>query len=166
MFWLRKLVLFAVSAIVVFGQNQPPAPPTPFVNFETPTVHALDLNPSGKLLAACNLPEGRIEFFSTTNGALSHVASVPVGVDPVSVRFRTESELWVVNYISQSINIIDTDSFLVTGLIQAAPRSTDVVFAGSPQRAFVAESLDNRTTVLDPITRDAITNIAVLAQRP
>ena len=166
MFRVCKLVLFAVSAIELFAQIQPPAAPTPFVNFETPTVHALDLSPSGKLLAACNLPEGRIEFFSTTNRALSHLASVPVGVDPVSVRFRTESELWVVNYISQTINIIDTERFLVIDLIQTAPRPTDVVFAGSPQRAFVTDSLDNRITVLNPITHEVLTNIAVLAQRP
>lgn len=30
-----------------------------------------------------------------------------VGIDPVSVRFRTNNELWVVNHISDSVSVVD-----------------------------------------------------------
>jgi DNA-binding beta-propeller fold protein YncE len=160
---LFLLMLLPTSAQVAVP---PPGPPPPVLNFENPTVHGVDLSPSGKLLAVCNLPDGRVEFFSTANGQLTPITSVPVGIDPVSVRFRTEDEVWVVNYISQSINVISTESYNITALIQTEPRPTDVIFAGDPNRAFVAESLYNQIAVFDPITHERLTSIAVQAQRP
>jgi DNA-binding beta-propeller fold protein YncE len=161
--FLKGTLLLAVVACIISKTN---AQIADFIDFETPTVHGLDLSPSGRLLAACNLPDGRIDLFDTSNGLLRPVGNILVGVDPVSVRFRTENELWVVNYISGSIEIIDAQQREVIALIQTGPRPTDVIFAGTPQKAFVASSLRNRIEVYDPVSQASFTNIAVLGQRP
>jgi len=111
--WARILLIPAWAAAVMgpspaafgHGSGALPADPQPsaelraagagnsagFINFETPHVHPIDISPNGQWLAACNTPDGRIEIYSVhgTTGALTLSASVTVGVDPVSVRFRT-----------------------------------------------------------------------------
>src|SRR5688572_31326730 len=84
--------------------------PASFKNFETAPVHPVALSPDGRTLAVCNLPDGRVEIFELAalgEGLPRLVRSVPVGIDPVSVRFRTANELWVVNHISDSVNVVD-----------------------------------------------------------
>lgn len=126
-----------------------------FVNFETPHVHPLDISPDGNWIAACNTPDGRIEIYSInqTTGVLTFSSSVTVGVDPVSVRFRTNDELWAVNAVSDSISIIDrtlgqvTDTIITyrladTGsVLEGSPngdRPMDVVFINSGALAVVS----------------------------
>ena len=89
------------------------AQPAPFVNFETAPVHPVDLSPDGHTLAVCNLPDYRIELFDVSSGTPQSIGAVPVGADPVSVRWRTTNELWVVNYISSSVNVVDVARKLV-----------------------------------------------------
>src|SRR5262245_28076285 len=64
-----------------------------FVNWETAPVHPIDLAPDGNWLAVCNLPEARVEIFSVSGNASVTVASIPVGLDPTSVRFRGTNEI-------------------------------------------------------------------------
>ncbi len=109
-----------------------------FVNYETPHVHPLDLNPAATFLAACNTADGMVELFAVDGaGALSRIDSIRVGFDPVSARFRTDNELWVVNHLSDSISIVDVAKRLVVATIQtydgyagtrAGDEPTDVVF--------------------------------------
>ena len=78
------------------------------VNFETPHVHPLDMSPDGNTLFAVNTPDNRIEIFElSNNGPLKFVRSVDVGMDPVSVRARTNDEVWVVNHISDTVSVVD-----------------------------------------------------------
>ena len=86
-----------------------------FVNIETPHVHPLDLNAAGTKLAVVNTADGHVEIYDVDgSGSLTHVNSIPVGVDPVTARWRTNSELWVVNQVSDSISIIDSSLGIVT----------------------------------------------------
>ena len=71
-----------------------------FINFETAPVHPVALSPDRQTLAVCNLPDGRVELFDVSSGTPVSLGEVRVGVDPVSLRFRTTNELWVVNHIS------------------------------------------------------------------
>ncbi|MBL0926756.1 MAG: hypothetical protein IBJ11_03775 [Phycisphaerales bacterium] len=123
-----------------------------FVHFETPHVSPLALTPSGATLLACNTPDGRLEVFDVSGpaGLPVYVRSIPVGFDPVSVRVRSETEAWVVNQISDSISVVDLASGRVVRTIQTGDEPSDVVFAGSPQRAFVSVSALNQILVLDP----------------
>src|SRR5437899_6911981 len=80
---------------------------TNFINFETSPVHPIALGPDGHTLAVCNLPDARVEFFDVSNGIPTAVGSVAVGLDPVTVRFASSNEIWVVNHISSTISIVD-----------------------------------------------------------
>lgn len=70
---------------------------------------------------------------------MTPVASVPVGLEPVAVAARTNDEVWVVNHMSDSISVVDVSAspprVVRTLLVGDEPR--DIVFAGSPQRAFI-----------------------------
>ncbi len=118
-----------------------------FVNFETPTVHPLDLSPSGNLLAAVNTADNRLLLFDVADGNPRQVAAIAVGLDPVSVRFRSESEAWVVNQISDSVSIVDLPTRRVRATLDTDDEPADVVFAGG--RAFVSCSQADTVLVFD-----------------
>lgn len=101
------------------GKLNKEAAPGSFVNFETPHVHPLDINPSGTKLAAVNTAGAHVELYdiSALDGSLTHSDAIPVGYDPVTARWRTDTELWVVNQVSDSISIIDTTAGVVIDTI-------------------------------------------------
>ena len=121
-----------------------------FVNWETPHVSPLAMTSDGSRLLAVNTPDNRLEVFDLTSGLPVLAGSIPVGLDPVSVRARTDDEVWVVNHISDSVSIVDLPSGSVVATIQTLDEPADVVFAGVPERAFVSCSQLNRVQVFDP----------------
>ena len=141
------------------------APPA-FINFETAPVHPLDLSPDGQLLAVANLPAARIELLEVSTGRPEPWLRVPVGLDPVSVRFRNNTELWVANFISSSVSIVAPGSGRVMATLATPPGPADIVFAGTPVRAFVSCARANVIHVIDPVTRMALTNVAIDGDRP
>src|SRR5262245_40599958 len=99
---VRRSIWF-VALLVAFRLAHPAGATEPFVNFESAPVHPVALSPNGRFLAVCNLPAGRLELLDVgTPGSPRLTNSIPVGLDPVSVRFRTPTEVWVVNHISDS----------------------------------------------------------------
>ncbi len=83
------------------------------------------------------------------------MGAVPVGVDPVSVRWRSANELWVVNQISDSVSIVDVDARLVTKTLDTEDEPADVVFAGNPVKAYVSCSQADCVLVFDLSNLDA-----------
>ncbi|MCA9412659.1 MAG: hypothetical protein KC944_15700 [Candidatus Omnitrophica bacterium] len=126
-----------------------PFPTSGFVNFETPPVHPIEISPDGTTLALCNLADYRIEVYNLSSGTPEYIDSIPVGVDPVTVRFRTDTELWAVNHISDSISIIDLNARSVIRTLRTEDEPCDVVFAGTPEKAFVTCSQVNLIQVFD-----------------
>ncbi|MFO0972779.1 MAG: hypothetical protein U1A27_04970 [Phycisphaerae bacterium] len=145
----RRETLRAVGAVLlsltVAAQAQ-----TGFVNWETPHVSPIAITPGGGRLLVVNTADNRLEVFDITGAEPVHTASIPVGLDPVSVRARTNGEAWVINHVSDSISIVDLPSARVVRTVGAGDEPTDVVFAGSPQRAFVSVSQLNQVRVWDP----------------
>ena len=139
---------------------------TNFINFETPPVHPVALGPDGRTLAVCNLPDNRVEFFDVSSGIPVPVGSVPVGLDPVTVRFASSNELWVVNYISSSISVVDVAAQTVVATIETPAGPSDLVFAGNPRRAWVSCSRTNAVFVINPTNRLAVTNLAIQGEMP
>ena len=121
-----------------------------FVNWENPHVHPIDLTPSGDLLLVVNTPDNRLEVFDLTSGLPRSLASVPVGLDPVSVRARNDDQAWVVNHVSDSVSVVDLGTMSVIRTLPTLDEPADVVFAGDPARAFVSCSQVNRVMVFDP----------------
>ncbi len=63
---------------------------------------------------------------------------MPVGLEPVAVAARTNTEVWVTNLLSDSVSIVTltgTPHVVRTLLVGDEPR--DIVFAGHPARAFI-----------------------------
>ncbi|MBI1785106.1 hypothetical protein HYR69_08165, partial [Candidatus Sumerlaeota bacterium] len=150
--------------IVILSKN---AAAQSFVNWETPPVHPVDISPDGLTLAVCNLPDNRIEFFDLSLGVPIALGYAPVGLDPVSVRFRSNSEAWSVNLISDTLSVIDVVSRRVTSTINTLDEPYDVVFlAGSPQRAFVSCSEANTVQVYDASTLALLNNVVIDAESP
>lgn len=133
------LAVLAVNAV---------AADLPFVNWENHPAHALDLSPGRGLLAVAHTADGRVQFYDVGAGEPVPAGHVVVGVDPVSVRFRSDGELWVVNHISDSVSVIDVAARRVRATLATADEPYDVVFAGG--RAFVSCSQANQVLVYDP----------------
>jgi len=141
----------AISLLTaVLATATPLAAQATWTNWETPPVHPLDITPDGNTLLAANLADARLEVYDIASGAPVAVRSIPVGIDPVSVRARTSGEAWVVNSISDSVSIVDLATGNVRATISVGDEPGDVVFAGSPERAFVSVSQQNEIWVLDP----------------
>ncbi len=135
--------MLLVAAAAAHGQ--------PFVNWESPHVTPLDITPDGMRLLAVNTADNRLEMFKITIGGLIASDSFPVGLDPVSVRARTDTEAWVVNHVSDTVSIVDLAEMNVIATLYPGDEPADVVFAGVPQRAFVTVSQLNRVLVYDPL---------------
>ncbi|MBO0721476.1 MAG: hypothetical protein J2P41_11680 [Blastocatellia bacterium] len=109
-----------------------------FVEFESGQVRPLAISPDKTRLFAVNTPDGMLEIFGITPAGLSLQARVPVGLEPVAVAARDDNEVWVVNHLSDSVSVVSlsgTPHVVRTLLVGDEPR--DIVFAGSPVRAFI-----------------------------
>ncbi len=129
------------------------ATPSGFVAFESGQVRPMALSSDGTRLYALNTPDNRLEIFRVTVTSLVHLYSVPVGMEPVAVAARSNGEVWVVNHLSDSISVIDTNStpprVLKTLLVGDEPR--DIVFAGTSQnRAFISAAHRGQNSPYSP----------------
>jgi DNA-binding beta-propeller fold protein YncE len=126
------------------------ASPAFAVVFESAHVHPIEISPDGSKLFAVNTDEQRVSVFSLTQGPLPVlIAEIPVGLEPVTVRARGTNEIWVVNAISGSVSIVDLTTLNVKRTLLVGPRPTDVVFAGTPAKAFVSVAQDDAVRVYD-----------------
>ena len=128
---------FALTAAATTAAAQ-----SSFTTFETGPVRPLAMTPDGDTLVACNTPDNRLEVFAIgAGGALTHRGSVLVGLEPAAVAARNDTEVWVVNHLSDSVSVVDisdpTDPQVVrTLLVGDEPR--DIVFGGTTgNRAFI-----------------------------
>lgn len=137
------------------------------LNFEAPQVHPIALTSTGTRLLVVNTMDARLSVFDTTTASNpTLLTEIPVGLEPVSVRPRTTDEVWVVNHTSDSISVLSLASGLVTDTIYCKDEPCDVVFAGSPQRAYVSVAGNKEVRVFDVTTHALITTIPILGVQP
>jgi len=142
----------AIVALVLFASLSSRADAQgSFKHWETPHVHPLELSADGAMLLAVSTPDNRLELFDVSGRMPVGLGAIPVGLAPVSVRLRTPTEAWVVNQVSDSVSIVDLSAGNVVLTLTTEDEPTDVVFAGSPERAFVTCSQVNRVLVFDPM---------------
>src|SRR5262245_7684579 len=142
----RSSILHAVLAVLIMATGAHAA----FTTFETGQVRPLALSPDGTRLFATNTPDNRLEIFSVSGAGLTHTDSVPVGLEPLAVAARSNSEVWVVNHLSDSVSIVDVGASppRVTRTLLVGDEPRDIVFAGTNgNRAFIttAHRGQNRT---------------------
>jgi YVTN family beta-propeller protein len=149
----RRSRALPILAGIVWSVLVPVAHAT-FTTFESGQVRPLALSPDGSRLFAVNTPDDYLEIFAVdANGDLTHAASVPVGLEPVAVAARSNTEVWVVNHLSDSISIVDVGTnpprVVRTLLVGDEPR--DIVFAGtSGNRAFITAAHRGQNRPGDP----------------
>ncbi|GJM44146.1 MAG: hypothetical protein DHS20C21_09880 [Gemmatimonadota bacterium] len=155
-------------AAVGLGASALVAPAFGGTHFESAHVHPVDISPDGSTLFTVHTADHRLTVWDISGvGVPVRVAEIPVGVGPVSVRARTNNEVWVVNHISDDISVVDVLLENVVATLQVGDEPSDVVFAGTPERAFVSVSRTDEVVVLDPANRLAAPNrIALQASLP
>lgn len=162
------IVSTALTCLLIANNGYTDTNPTSgLVNYESPHVHPIDLTPNNNTLVAVNTAAHRLEIYNVANGAMTYQGFVPVGIDPVSVRARTNTEVWVVNHMSDSVSIVDLNTKTVTRTLTTDNEPADVVFAGSTPRAFVSASEANKVNVFTLSNLDAApTSINILGEDP
>ncbi len=164
---MHRILACIVLGLAVFAAGPALAQGLGFVNFESPQSHPLDRTPSGAVLLAVNTADNRLEVFDLVGGLPVRRGSVEVGLDPVSVRARTETEAWVVNQISDSVSVVDLPSMRVVRTVNVGDEPADIVFAGTPARAFVSLSLRSQLVVFDPtVNAPALQTVAIPGAQP
>ncbi|HEV7668410.1 MAG TPA: hypothetical protein VGS22_07795 [Thermoanaerobaculia bacterium] len=115
------------------------------------------MSPDKRYLFAVNTPDNRLEIFRIRPGGLLHTGSIPVGLEPVAVAARSNSEVWVVNHLSDSVSVIDLDehggelSGEVERTLLVGDEPRDLVFAGpGRKRAFITAAHRGQSLPLDP----------------
>lgn len=160
--------MHVVTAILVAALSggvlaQAPA----FINFETPQVHPIDITPNGLVLVAVNTADNHLEVFDIVGGLPVRRGSVFTGLEPVSVRTRSDSHAWVVNQISDSVSVVNLQSMSLERTVLVGDEPADIVFAGAPQRAFVSLAQPRQIATFDPeVTAPAITTININGNQP
>ncbi len=144
---LRAAATAIALAFAVF--LSPPARALVPDHFESPAVHPVELSPDGTRLFVAHTADHRLVVFDLTGPAPSRIAEIQVGIEPVTVRARTNSEVWVVNHLSDSISIIDLSLGSVIRTLLVGDEPTDVVFVPKQHRAFVCVSQEDELRVFD-----------------
>jgi DNA-binding beta-propeller fold protein YncE len=134
-------------ALLLVGALVTPASALPtFIEFESGLVRPLAMSPNGQRLFAVNTPDNTLEIFRVGPGGIAKETSVTVGLEPVAVAALSDSEVWVVNHLSDSVSVVDVSAtpprVKRTLLVGDEPR--DIVFAdpdgsgSAPVRAFIS----------------------------
>lgn len=123
-----------------------------YTNFESGQVRPLALSEDRNRLFAVNTPDNRLEIFDVSGETPQLQASVPVGMEPVAVAVRNDSEVWVVNHLSDSVSIVHTgETPRVVRTLQVGDEPRDIVFAGPKgNRAFITSARRGQNHPEDP----------------
>ncbi len=152
----KRLLLFSLLlATLAVG-----AMAAPFTHTEARHTHSIALTPDGTRLLALNSMDARLSVFDVANAANPSpvlLAEIPVGLEPVAVRARTNDEAWIVNELSDSVSIVSLSVGAVVATLRAADEPADVVFAQG--LAFVSCARSNLVRVFDTATRQPVANI-------
>jgi DNA-binding beta-propeller fold protein YncE len=149
----RRRTVGRLAAIFALTLLAPPlAGAGPFVTFESGPVRPMAMSPDGLHLYAVNIPDNRLEIFDVGDSGISHIASVPVGMEPVAVAAHGDDEAWVVNNLSDSVSIVRLSQVSpphVTQTLLVGDEPKDILFAGpGGNRAFITTA--NRHLPRDP----------------
>jgi YVTN family beta-propeller protein len=137
--------------------------PTDFTHFESGHVHPIAITPDGSRVLVVNTPDNRLSVFDVTGATPVRVGEVAVGLEPVSVAARTNTEAWVVNQLSDDVSVVDLTTFNVKATIRAGDEPADVVFANG--LAWVSVSNEDCLKIFDPADLTAPPQVVPVAAR-
>lgn len=131
------------------GSGNPPLPVVAplatgrYVNFESPPVKAIALSDDGQRLYVANTAADTLDVIRAGVAATPPprvVAQIPVGIQPVSVAVQPGTNgriVWVANFISDDISVVDTVAGVVLDVIEVGDEPVNVVFDDAGAFAFV-----------------------------
>ena len=137
-----------------------------FTHFEGAHVRPASMTPDGTRLLVVNTPDNRLSVLSLAGPVPTRTAEIPVGMEPVSVSALDDNTAWVVNYLSDDVSIVDLTTMHVRATLRVGDEPGDVVFAGSPTRAYVSVGGQDVVKVYDPSTLVLTATIAVNGRFP
>jgi DNA-binding beta-propeller fold protein YncE len=138
-----------------------------YTHFEARHTHPIGLTPDGSRLLALNSAEARLSVFDVSHPehpAPVLIAEIPVGLEPVSLRARTNDEVWVVNEVSDSVSVVSLSLGVTVATLPAPDEPADVVFAGD--QAFVSCARNSALRVFDVATHREIAVIPLHGDSP
>ncbi|MBQ0727655.1 MAG: SMP-30/gluconolactonase/LRE family protein [Thalassolituus oleivorans] len=163
---MRRLMPFmasaalSMSALTVHADyNLPDGVPNSFSSkanytlFETVPVRPMTMSANGQHLYVLNTPDDRVEIYDITTSGLTPSGSVAVGMRPVAIAQAPDGDLWVVNFLSDSISVVDPDTQRVERTLLVGDEPRDIVFAGpNRDRAFITTAHRGQNSPIDPQT--------------
>ena len=105
--------------------------------FEFGQSRPLAISPNGRYLFVTNTPANCLEIYNVESDVPVLISSVAVGLEPIAVAARSNTEVWVVNGLSDSVSVVtiqDQPAVVRTLLVGDEPR--DIVFDGAG-RAYI-----------------------------
>lgn len=135
--------------------------------FEARHTHPIALTPDGTRLLAVNSPDAALSVFDISNPARLApllIDEIGTGLEPVSVRARTDDEVWVVNELSDSVSVVSLSQRRVLATLSVPDEPADVAFAAG--KAFVSCARNSLLRVFDATTREALASIPLQGVYP
>ncbi len=130
--------------------------------FEARQQRPLAITPDGSKLLALHSTAHSLSVFDIGSPARSTpllIAEIPVSTAPVTVRARTNDEVWVVNEVSDSISVISLSQRMIIDTLRVPDEPADLVFAAG--KAFVSCSRNARISVFDAANRTSLGSIPI-----
>lgn len=145
----------------LFDPDDPPESPLvsgPFINFESPVTKGIVVSADGSRVYAVHTSNNSVSVLDAGGATLQRAANWRVGLDPVSLAFQPtpgdpERFLWVVNYISDNVSIIDTRIGAVVSVIEVGDRPVNILFNPTGSHAFVV--CEGSPAIADPTSPGA-----------
>ena len=147
----RLLACLALAACAA-PYFDPPRPSEGFTNFETEPLRPLVLSGDGRYLYALNTADDRLEVFATGEQGLTSLGEARLGLRPIALALRRPGELWVVNHLSDSVNVVDVSDParpVVRRTLAVGDEPRGIVAAG-PGRRWVMVAAARRGDSLTP----------------
>jgi DNA-binding beta-propeller fold protein YncE len=171
---------YVVAFLTGVGCSSPPPPEHEAKGlqlFESPQADPIVLSADGTRLYAVVTTTGRVRVINTAN--MNVVATIDVGVDPVSLALRPDgSELWVANHVSDSVSVISLapgprqhkvvetiQAIDAANLISDFDEPVGIAFANNA-KAYVALSSRNQIAIVDANGYAVTGFLAINAQEP
>lgn len=136
-----------------------------FTDFASGPVQPIGVSADGARLFVADTAGARLCVFDLRDPSDPLLLDeIPVGLDPVSVRARSDDEVWVCNQLSDSVSIVSLRAGCVVATLQTADEPSDVVFAGG--RAFVSCATIDSVQVFDVPTRQLVGTVPIFGKDP
>lgn len=143
-------------------------PASNYTLFEADPVRPIAVLGDTGLVAVANVPDDYVELFRSKRDGLEHCGSIKVGMRPVALalikggtKHNSTAELWVINHLSDSINVVEVDIKRCTGqvsrTIAVGDEPRDIVVAKTPAGPRVLVTVAHRgQNHPDPVTASGV----------